>query len=290
MKRFVFFVVCALMLAGCATQNVDKEKDNQSTTSKKVYDSNNQKEQAISTSTGNMFEIKNGVLVRYKGGYNKALKIVLPQKVKEIASKAFILTKDEKKHVGELKVSSIEIGKDVKLHKNAFYEENGTKKVYLNNNLERIEKSGLYGAAYSDLPDSIKYLGSNSLGYASKQITKLPENLEYIGEHCLTLYGGKIKVSSHVKKMAVNAIVWECTNSDVQGYEVDKSNLYYKSDSNGWLYSKDGKKLFYAYRLPSENNVVIPKGVEKVYKKGVYMYGDIMAQLSRQKFDVFIMN
>lgn len=35
MKRFVFFVVCALMLAGCATQNVDKEKDNQSTTSKK---------------------------------------------------------------------------------------------------------------------------------------------------------------------------------------------------------------------------------------------------------------
>lgn len=283
MKRFLFFVVCALMLAGCATQNVDKEKDNQSTTSKKVYDSNNQKEQAISTSTGNMFEIKNGVLVRYKGGYNKALKIVLPQKVKEIASKAFILTKDEKKHVGELKVSSIEIGKDVKLHKNAFYEENGTKKVYLNNNLERIEKSGLYGAAYSDLPDSIKYLGSNSLGYASKQITKLPENLEYIGEHCLTLYGGKIKVSSHVKKMAVNAIVWECTNSDVQGYEVDKNNLYYKSDSNGWLYSKDGKKLFYAYRLPSENNVVIPKGVEKVYKKGVYMYGDDFAPGEKSK-------
>lgn len=283
MKRFVFFVVCALMLAGCATQNVDKEKDNQSTTSKKVYDSNDQKEQAISTSTGNMFEIKNGVLVRYKGGYNKALKIVLPQKVKEIASKAFILTKDEKKHVGELKVSSIEIGKDVKLHKNAFYEENGTKKVYLNNNLERIEKNGLYGAAYSDLPDSIKYLGSNSLGYASKQITKLPENLEYIGEHCLTLYGGKIKVSSHVKKMAVNAIVWECTNSDVQGYEVDKNNLYYKSDSNGWLYSKDGKKLFYAYRLPSENNVVIPKGVEKVYKKGVYMYGDDFAPGEKSK-------
>ena len=283
MKRFVFFVVCALMLAGCATQNVDKEKDNQSTTSKKVYDSNDQKEQAISTSTGNMFEIKNGVLVRYKGGYNKALKIVLPQKVKEIASKAFILTKDEKKHVGELKVSSIEIGKDVKLHKNAFYEENGTKNVYLNNNLERIEKNGLYGAAYSDLPDSIKYLGSNSLGYASKQITKLPENLEYIGEHCLTLYGGKIKVSSHVKKMAVNAIVWECTNSDVQGYEVDKNNLYYKSDSNGWLYSKDGKKLFYAYRLPSENNVVIPKGVEKVYKKGVYMYGDDFAPGEKSK-------
>ena len=149
--------------------------------------------------------------------------------------------------------------------------------------MERIEKSGLYGAAYSDLPDSIKYLGSNSLGYASKQITKLPENLEYIGEHCLTLYGGKIKVSSHVKKMAVNAIVWECTNSDVQGYEVDKSNLYYKSDSNGWLYSKDGKKLFYAYRLPSENNVVIPKGVEKVYKKGVYMYGDDFAPGEKSK-------
>lgn len=26
MKRFLFFVVCALMLAGCATQNVDKER------------------------------------------------------------------------------------------------------------------------------------------------------------------------------------------------------------------------------------------------------------------------
>ena len=49
MKRFVFFVVCALMLAGCATQNVDKEKDNQSTTSKKVYDSNNQKQQTTNT-------------------------------------------------------------------------------------------------------------------------------------------------------------------------------------------------------------------------------------------------
>lgn len=80
MKRFLFFVVCALMLAGCATQNVDKEKDNQSTTSKKVYDSNNQKEQAISTSTDNMFEIKNGVLVRYKGGYNKALKLFYHKK------------------------------------------------------------------------------------------------------------------------------------------------------------------------------------------------------------------
>lgn len=325
MKRLVLGFVCVLMLVGCGMQNPDKEKSNQATPSAKVQDGENEKRETVGTSASDMFEIEKGVLLRYKGGYNKAWKIVLPPTVKEIASKAFVLKESEKKYAYELPVSSIEIGKDVKLQKNAFYgsgplkvtllngrtnveksafaemgkygceseitlsksiktieeyafyEDDGTKKVNLNGNLERIEKGGLCGAAHSDLPDSIKYLGDNALGNVSRQLTKLPESLEYIGERCVTLYSGKIKIPPRVKKMEINAVVWECTNADIHGYDVDENNLYYKSDSNGWLYSKDGKKLFYAYRLPSENNVVIPKGVEKVYKEGVYLCDDDFA-------------
>lgn len=327
MKKLVFFVMCAFLLAGCGTQNNDSVKNVEPTSSATERPKNEQEKttEEVYTTTSDMFEIKNGVLVRYNGGYKKAFKIVLPETVKEIGSKAFSLTNQERKNVFRFKVSSIKIPPDVKLQENAFYgtgplkvellngrtkvekrafsemgkygceleislgnsiktieeyafyEENGTKKVNLNHSLERIEKYGLYGALHSDLPESIRYLGDNSLGYTKEQITKLPENLEYIGECCITLYNGRIKIPPHVKKIAINAVVWDCTNADVQGFDVDEKNQHYKSDANGWLYSKDGKTLYYAYRSGSENNLVIPKRVKKIFKYGIHMYDDDFA-------------
>lgn len=71
--------------------------------------------------------------------------------------------------------------------------------------------------------------------------------------------------------------MWDCTNADVQGFDVDEKNQHYKSDANGWLYSKDGKTLYYAYRSGSENNLVIPKRVKKIFKYGIHMYDDDFA-------------
>ena len=320
-------MICAFLLVGCGTPNDDSVRNVEPRSSVTTKSKKEQKKttEKVCLPSSDMFEIKDGVLVRYNGGYEKAYRIVLPETVKEIGSKAFSLTNQEKKKVFGFKVSSIEIPPDVKLQENAFYgtgplkvelsdgrtkvekrafsemgkyggeseislgnsietieeyafyEENGTKRVNLNASLERIEKYGLYGALHSNLPESVRYLGDCSLGYTKEQITKLPENLEYIGERCITLYNGKIKIPPHVNKIAINAIVWDCTNIDVQGFDVDEKNQHYKSDANGWLYSKDGKTLYYAYRLASENNLVIPKKVKKIFKYGIHMYDDDFA-------------
>lgn len=165
-------------------------------------------------------------------------------------------------------------------------EEGGIKKVNLNNGLERIEKFGLYGVLYSDLPDSIRYLGDNSLGYTREEVPNLPENLEYMGEHGINLYNGRIKIPSHVKKIAVNAVVWDDSNLQIletQGYDVDEKNPYYKSDANGWLYSKDGETLYYAYRLPSEHDIVVPNKVKKICKYAIQTYDGDYAPGDRAK-------
>lgn len=147
--------------------------------------------------------------------------------------------------------------------------------VNLSNNLQRVEKFGLDGASIRSLPDSLKYLGEEALGRQSKAVRKMPGHLEELGPSCIRVYGDRIHIPASVRHIALNAVVWEeCNNADVQGYDVDPGNPYYKSDKNGWLYSKDGKILYYAYRLKSERDIVIPKGVEKVYKDGLCMYDD----------------
>lgn len=290
-----------------------------------------QVEQEIATSTEDMFEVKDGILLRYKGGYQKETKIVLPKSVKAIGGNAFSLNKKEKKVVTGLKVSYLDIPGNVKLKKNAFTGTGplkvnlleGRKKVEksafrdmgkygceseitladsiqiigeyalcvdggvvvnLSNKLQRVEKFGLNGASIRSLPDSLKYLGEEALGYQGRAVHKMPGHLEELGTSCIRLYGDRIHIPASVRHIALNAVVWEeCNNADVQGYDVDPGNPYYKSDENGWLYSKDGKILYYAYRLKSEDDIVIPQGVEKVYKEGLYLYDDDYAPGERAR-------
>lgn len=290
-----------------------------------------QAEQEIATSTEDMFEVKDGILLRYKGGYQKETKIVLPKSVKAIGGNAFSLNKKEKKVVTGLKVSYLDIPGNVKLKKNAFTGTGplkvnlleGRKKVEksafrdmgkygceseitladsiqiigeyalcvdggvvvnLSNKLQRVEKFGLNGASIRSLPDSLKYLGEEALGYQGRAVHKMPGHLEELGTSCIRLYGDRIHIPASVRHIALNAVVWEeCNNADVQGYDVDPGNPYYKSDENGWLYSKDGKILYYAYRLKSEDDIVIPQGVEKVYKEGLYLYDDDYAPGERAR-------
>ena len=62
--------------------------------------------------------------------------------------------------------------------------------------------------------------------------------------------------------MQKNAVVWENSgNGDEMGFDVAEANPNYKSDENGWLYSKDGKIMYFAYLIGDE--FVIPDGVEK---------------------------
>lgn len=288
-------------------------------------------EQEIATSTEDMFEVKDGILLRYKGGYQKETKIVLPKSVKAIGGNAFSLNKKEKEVPGGLKVSYLDIPGNVKLKKNAFAGAGplkvklleGRKKVEksafrdmgkygceseitladsiqiideyafcvdggivvdLSNNLQRVEKFGLNGASIRSLPDSLTYLGEEALGYQGKAVHKMPGLLEELGTSCIRLYGDRIHIPASVRHIALNAVVWEeCNNADVQGYDVDPGNPYYKSDENGWLYSKDGKILYYAYRLKSEKDIVIPQGVEEVYKEGLYLYDDDYAPGERAR-------
>ena len=63
-----------------------------------------------------------------------------------------------------------------------------------------------------------------------------------------------------MKYIAKNAVVWENSgNGDEMGFDVAEANPNYKSDEIG-------------------DEFVIPDGVEKVYKNGLYLYEDGLAK------------
>ena len=320
----VFALVILLSLCSCTK----KENENKSNANFENLSWNentektmkNQEKKELPVASADMFEIEDGVLLRYKGGYDEARKIVLPKKVKRIKRNAFALKKKERNEISKLQTSLLEIPKDVKLEKESFagagplkvtlldrrkkieeyafynmakygcesevilpdsvetieqyaFYANGPVSVQLSKNLKRVEKSGLAHATVNELPDSIEYLGDYALGKMSNVADKMPAQLEEMGVHCIVLYGKKLHVPAEVKKIAVNAVLWpENDITDIHGYEVDEQNQYYKSDENGWLYSKDGKILYYAHRLPTEQDLIIPEGVEKVYERGLDLY------------------
>lgn len=151
----------------------------------------------------------------------------------------------------------------------------GILRVTLSKGLERIEKGALNGAFFDSIPASVRYIGENALGAVSNIETILPNGVETLERECMVCYGGKVTIPASIKSLAVEAITWEqCNNNDEQGYKVTEENPYYKSDENGWLYSKDGKTLYYAYRLPEDNQIIIPKGVRIVYKAGLHHYDE----------------
>lgn len=151
-------------------------------------------------------------------------------------------------------------------------------KVKLGSNLQRVKKYGLNGVIVRSLPDNLKQLDEEALGDSYKYVHNMPEHLERLGMHCIRINKeGRVQIPASVKYIAKNAVVWEnSVNGDEMGFDVAEANSNYKSDENGWLYSKDGKIMYYAYLIGDE--FVIPDGVEKVYKDGLYLYEDGLAK------------
>lgn len=269
-----------------------------------------------------VFQISNGKLIRYTGGFSKEVDLVLPKEVKTIEKHAFSLSAEEKKKpTGLLNKVHVTIPKDVKLEKGAFsnmgpmivtFEEGRTKleeeaffdsvingvqsevylphsirtlekscfcnnqctcelTVHLPNGLRRIEERALFGTAVDAIPKTVTYIGKEAFNGLDYMPNDLPEGVKTLENSFISLSEGKIKIPASVKKIAVNAVLWNDGAQD-QGYIVDKKNPYYKSDSNGWLYSKDGKILYYAYLTGANDQ--LPKSVKKIYKKGIHCLPD----------------
>jgi len=318
MKKInTLFVILFAAMAFCGCGNSLQEAQ------VKKPDSIQQKEQKNKTSE--LFEVKDGVLIRYKGSYQTERKIILPESVKVIGKKAFSLSEKEKCMIYKLKTSTLEIPSDVKINEYAFSGAGPLKvtlaegrkmveksvfrgmgkygsdsevilansievideyafykgecvKVKLGSGLQQVKKYGLNGVIVRSLPDNLKQLDEESLGDSYKYVHNMPEHLERLGTHCIRINKeGRIQISASVKYIAKNAVVWENSgNGDEMGFDVAEANPNYKSDENGWLYSKDGKIMYFAYLIGDE--FVIPDGVEKVYKDGLYLYEDGLAK------------
>ena len=88
MKKInTLFVILFAAMAFCGCGNSSQEAQ------VKKPDSIQQKEQKNKTS--DLFEVKDGVLIRYKGSYQTERKIILPESVKVIGKKAFSLSEKE---------------------------------------------------------------------------------------------------------------------------------------------------------------------------------------------------
>lgn len=105
-KISTLFVILFAAMAVCGCGNSSQESQ------VKKPDSFQQKEQKNETS--DLFEVKDGVLIRYKGSYQTERKIILPESVKVIGKKAFSLNEKERCMIYKLKTSTLEIPPDVK--------------------------------------------------------------------------------------------------------------------------------------------------------------------------------
>lgn|GEM_PF-301472 len=142
----------------------------------------------------------------------------------------------------------------------------------LNEGLEIIGDYALRGTKCS-LPSTVKKLGDYALydwwydyeakGELSGGYVNLPDGLIEIGNHCIFLEcpTRKIKIPASVKKIGECPVSYGA-NAYKGGVIVDKKNSCYKSDKNGWLYSKDGKTLLYAACFSGD--LEVPEGVEYV--------------------------
>lgn len=143
--------------------------------------------------------------------------------------------------------------------------------VKLGSGVEIIEDSALAGVYVQTIPDSVKKIGKRAFADWGRLPQELPEGVETLGSHFIDIVDGKIHIPSTVKKIEVNAVWWRDDAKDC-GYIVAEDNPYYKSDEKGWLYSKDGKTLYYADL--SATNYEVPDGIETVYKKGLHVNPD----------------
>lgn len=120
--------------------------------------------------------------------------------------------------------------------------------LILNEGLRVIGNGALEGMKV-DLPKSLRILEDGALTYwKPKGDFGLPEGVEEIGNSCFYFENAKeaFKIPSTVKKIGKNAFDFS-ESVYVPEVKADPANPYFKSDENGWLYSKDGKTLYYAW-------------------------------------------
>lgn len=144
--------------------------------------------------------------------------------------------------------------------------------VELGKGVEVLEDYALQGAYAVDIPSSIREIHKHALGDWGRIPEGLPEGLRYLDKHFVDLIQGRLKVPASVRYIAVGAVVWE-DGARRMGYDVASDNKNYRSDQYGWLYSKDGKTLYFAYSLNGEY-INIPDSVDTVYMKGLMTEGN----------------
>lgn len=185
------------------------------------------------------------------------------------------------------------------LREGAFYNDLGdTYNLVLNEGLEIVEEEALYRTKCA-LPSTVKILMKEALGYCpvedeySNSIQRgatvvLPEGLEVIGAECAEFdYLQKpIYIPASVRKIEEHAFLFGSSYCN-GGFVVAKENKYYKSEK-GWLYSKDGKKLYYADG--GYEDIIIPEGVEYVCNYAISQdeeeWNDIYMPSTLKKIDV----
>ena len=145
--------------------------------------------------------------------------------------------------------------------------------LILNEGLETISEYALVGIKCK-LPSTVKVLEEGALSdiwfdsdiyddpVLRGSTVVFPENLEVIGDYCVFIEcpGEYINIPASVKEIGEAAFSFG-DSAYSSGFIVDEKNKYFKS-VDGWLYSKDGKRLIYAYI--STGDLVIPEGVEYV--------------------------
>lgn len=175
-----------------------------------------------------------------------------------------------------------------KLENYSFYNE-GIKKIdiILNEGLEVVGNYALYGTG-ATLPSTVTILQEGAVGNCdyydlmidddediieNSKTIKFPEGLEVIGDHCVNIqYASEyIYIPASVKAIGEGAfrLGWYNTTYDA-GFTVAENNKYFKS-VNGWLYSKDGKRLLYGRNWFGD--LIVPEGVEYVGEYSLTAYG-----------------
>ncbi len=144
--------------------------------------------------------------------------------------------------------------------------------LHLNDEIEVIGDYALEGTTCS-IPPNVKSIGKGAFGsfwednawdsYADRTLC-LPEQLEVIEDVAFEIEEprGYIHIPASVKSIGEGAFAFG-DNAYKSGFSVDSENEYFKSE-DGWLYSKDGKRLIYAYI--AKGDIIIPDGVEYVGK------------------------
>ena len=135
--------------------------------------------------------------------------------------------------------------------------------IVFSDGLEIIESNAMEGMKI-DLPSSVRILEASALGgWMPKGEFGLPEGVEEIGDNCFDFEEAEepFKIPSTVKKIGIDAFSFG-EGVKVPKVKVDPRNPYFKSDENGWLFSKDGKTLYYAWA--DSDYVELPKGLEYI--------------------------